>query len=98
MVCGVRTWIDFIKAFVIFERFVVQRQVNVDGTVSRPLVEPMRPQNVLQPQEVNVRTEGHLTHAVRVEVELILDDLTEMLKTEKSSKLKFYFIIYQLLQ
>ena len=60
----------------------MQRQVNVDGTMSRPLIEPVRPQNVLQPQEVDVRTEGHLTHAVRVEVELVLDDLTEMLKKE----------------
>ena len=75
-----RTRVDLVKAFVIFERFVMESEVHVHGTVSRPLVESMRPQDILQSKEVNVGPESHLTHAVRVEVELVLDDFAKMLE------------------
>ena len=42
------------------------------------LVKPMRPQNILQPQELDVRAERHFSRAIRVKVELVLDDFGEM--------------------
>jgi hypothetical protein len=77
------TRVDLVKAFVVFERFVMESEVHVDGTVSRPLVESMRPQDVLQSKEINVGPECHLTHTVCVEVELVLNDFAEMLKSRK---------------
>jgi len=74
------TGVDFIQILVVFERFIVKPEIDVDRAVGSFLVEPVRPQNVLQPKQVHVWAESHLSHAVRVEVELILNDLAEVLK------------------
>ena len=74
------TGVDFIQILVVFERFIVKPEIDVDRAVGSLLVEPVRPQNVLQPEQVHVWAESHLSHAVRVEVELILNDLAKVLK------------------
>jgi len=42
------------------------------------LVETMRPQNILQPQQLHVGSKGHLSRAIGVKIELVLDNLGEM--------------------
>ena len=44
------------------------------------LVELVRSQYIFQSQKIHVGAERHLAHAVRVEVELVLYDLREMLE------------------
>ena len=58
----------------------MQPQVDVDGAMGGLLVELVRPEDILEPQEVDVRPQGHLPQAVGVKVELVFDDFTEMLK------------------
>lgn len=67
----------------------MQPQVDVDGAVGRLLVELVRPEDVLEPQEVDVRTQRHLPQAVSVKVELVFDDFTEMLKEDTKSQFGF---------
>jgi hypothetical protein len=54
-------------------------EVNGNGAVRRLHVEPVRSEHVFEAKEVDVRAESHLAHAIRVEVELVLDDLSEVL-------------------
>ena len=79
------TSVDLVEVLVILQRLVVQPQVDVDGAMGRLLVELVRPQDVLEPQEVDVRPEGHLPQAVGVKVELVFDDFTEMLDKEENN-------------
>ena len=58
----------------------MQQQVDIDGTVSCFLVEAMRPQNILQPQQLDIGSKGHLSGAISVKIELVLDNLSEMLQ------------------
>ena len=55
-------------------------KVDVDGTGGGPLEELVRPEHVLQSEEVDIGAESHLAHAVGVEVKLILDDLSKVLE------------------
>ncbi len=48
--------------------------------MSSPLIELLTPQGVFQSKEVHVRAEGHFAHTIRVEVELVFNDLGEVLK------------------
>ena len=58
----------------------MQQQVDIDGTMSCFLVEAMRPQHVLQPQQLNIGSKGHLSCAISVKIELVLDNLGKMLQ------------------
>jgi hypothetical protein len=48
------TGVDFIQILVVFERFIVKPEIDVDRAVGSLLVEPVRPQNVLQTKQVHV--------------------------------------------
>ena len=54
----------------------------LDGGPGGLEVEGMFAQNVLQTQQVHVRSQRHLAHTVRVEVELVFDYLSKMLQVE----------------
>jgi len=56
---------------------------HLDGDLGSIEVERMLSQHVFQPQKINVRTQCHLAHAVRVEVKLILDNFGKMLTIHK---------------
>ena len=65
---------------------VVQVQVHLDSTAGRREVERVRAQHVLEPQQSDVRAQRHLTHAVRVEIKLVLDDLHKVLINQQSNQ------------
>lgn len=69
------TNIQFLFRVLILEWIVKQMQVDFDGTPRRLEVERMAAQHVLQPEQSNVRPQCHLSHAVCVEVKLVLDYL-----------------------
>ena len=58
----------------------MQQQIYIDGTMRCFLVETMRPQNIFQPQQLHVGSKGHLSRAIGVKIELVLDNLGEMLQ------------------
>jgi len=60
---------------------------HLDGDLGSIEVERMLSQHVFQPQKINVSTQRHLAHAVRVEVKLILDNFGKMLTIHKYTHL-----------
>ena len=74
--------VEVVHLVVLRDRLLVQPQVHRDGDIGRARVEPVRAQHVLQAQQVHVGAQRHLAHAVRVEVELVLDYLGEVLRLE----------------
>lgn len=77
------TSVEFLFCALVLEWLVEQMQVHFDGTSGGFEVKRVATQHVLQPEQPHVRSEGHLAHAVRVEVELVFDDLRKMLKWEE---------------
>ena len=73
-------------------------EVDIDGTMSGFLVESVTSQLILKSQQVDVVSQGHFSHAVRVEVKLVFDDLHEMLFQKQSIILvdhfMFQFVLY----
>lgn len=65
------TCIKFLLRMLVLERFIVQMQVDLDCATGRLEIEGVPSEDVLQPQETHVRTQRHLSHAIRVEIELI---------------------------
>ena len=59
---------------------VVYSQVDLYTQAGSVPVELIATEHILQSQEFHVGAEGHLPHAVRVEVELVLYDLGEVLR------------------
>ena len=57
---------------------VVQSEVDGDGQAGGLPVELVAPEDVLESEELHVGPQGHLAHAVGVEIELVLNDLREV--------------------
>ena len=60
-------------------------EVDVDGTMSGFLVESVTSQLILKSQQVDVVSQGHFSHAVRVEVKLVLDDFRKVLRNSNKN-------------
>ena len=76
---------------VVYERIVVEAQVDLDRCDGSLVVEGMHPENVLQLQQVHVGAQRHLPHAVGVEIKLVICDLHKMLKKREESEEKCTF-------
>jgi hypothetical protein len=62
--------------------------VALDLTDLRHVCTPLKalsPEDIFQAQEIDVGPQCHLPHAVRVEVELVLDNLAEVLQQERGT-------------
>lgn len=59
---------------------VVEEQVQLNGALGSLCVEPVMMQHVLGAQHAQVGANGHLAQTVRVEVQLILGDVLEVLR------------------
>lgn len=57
----------------------METQVHLDGCDGGLVVERVHAENVLQLQQVHVRAQRHLPHAVGVEIKLVVRDLHKML-------------------
>ena len=60
-------------------------EVDIDGTMSGFLVESVTSQLILKSQQVDVVSQGHFSHAVRVEVKLVLDDFRKVLRNSNKN-------------
>lgn len=67
---------------VVAQRVVVETEVDLDGGLCGFKVEGVHAQHVLQLEQSHVRAQGHLPHAVRVEVKLVVCYLDKVLRTE----------------
>lgn len=74
-----RTCVGLLRGRHVLQRVRVEAQVHAHGHAHAAEVEGVRAQHVLQPQQPHVRAQRHLAHAVRVEVELVLHYLREVL-------------------
>lgn len=77
------TCVEFLLGTFIFEGFVEEVQVHFDGATGRLEVERVAAEDIFETQEAYIRSQRHLPHAVRVEVELVLDNFGKMLGTKR---------------
>ena len=66
----------------------METEVDVDGGAGSFEVEGVHAQHVLQLEQLYVGAQGHLAHAVRVEVKLVVCDLHKVLHQEESRRQK----------
>ena len=84
------TRIQVVVVCAVLQRLVMKQKIDADGTMSSLFVETMRPQNILQSQQFDVRPQCHLSRAISVEIKLVLNYLREVLKKrEKEKRFKF---------
>ena len=69
-------------------------EVDIDGTMSGFLVESVTSQLILKSQQVDVVSQGHFSHAVRVEVKLVLDDFRKVLRNSNKNILNSKMIVH----